>query len=246
MRLGNGVTAVAVAIAWFCGAAPAQAYRPFDGTDAAVADKDQLEIELGPAEYRRQGAERTLFAPDTRFNYGFAPGWEAVIEGQVSHSLKGGVGGTSLVGNGAFLKGVLREGVLQEKTGPSLATEFGVLLPGIRDDRGTGASLAGIVSERWEWGTVHLNAAAALTRQQHADVFVGAIVEGPHDWPVRPVAELFYERDFGQLRTRSALIGAIWQVKDDVAVDVGLRGARVNDHTAGEIRAGITFALTVP
>ncbi len=169
-----------------------------------------------------------------------------MIEGQVSHSLKGGVGGTSLVGNGAFLKGVLREGVLQEKTGPSVATEFGLLLPGIRDDRGTGASIAGIVSERWEWGTVHLNAAAALTRQQHADLFVGAIVEGPHDWPVRPVAEVFYERDVGQLRTRSALIGAIWQVKDDVAVDVGLRGARVNDHTAGEIRAGITFALTVP
>jgi len=27
------------------------AHRPFDGTDAAVADKGQLEIEPGPAEY---------------------------------------------------------------------------------------------------------------------------------------------------------------------------------------------------
>jgi hypothetical protein len=86
MRFAHGVTAAAVAITWICGAAPAQAYRPFDGTDAAVADKDQLEIELGPAEYLRQGSERTLFAPDTRFNYGFAPGWEAVVEGQVGHS----------------------------------------------------------------------------------------------------------------------------------------------------------------
>jgi hypothetical protein len=238
--------ALGVGMAWAYSQVPAQAYRPFDGTDAAVADKNQLEIELGPAEYRRQGAERTLFAPDTRYNYGFAPGWEAVVEGQVSHSLKGGVGGTSLVSNGAFLKGVLREGVLQESTGPSLATEFGLLLPGIREDRGTGASLAGIVSQRWEWGTVHFNAAAALTRQQHADLFVGAIVEGPHDWPVRPVAELFYERDFGQLRTRSALIGAIWQVENDVALDVGLRGARVNDHTGCEIRAGVTFAFALP
>ena len=195
------IAACAAALAGWCG--DAQAYRPFDGTDAAVAEKDQLEIELGPAEYRRQGAERTLFAPDTRFNYGFAPGWEAVIEGQAAHSLNAGVGGTSLVGNGGFLKGVLREGGLQEKTGPSVATEFGVLLPGIRDEHGTGASVAGIASERWEWGTVHLNAAAALTRQQHADLFVGAILEGPHDWAVRPVAEFFYERDFGQLRTRS-------------------------------------------
>ena len=65
---------------------------------------------------------------------------------------------------------MLREGVLQDKTGPSVATEFGLLLPGIRDEHGTGASLAGIVSQRWEWGTLHLNTAAALTRDQHADL----------------------------------------------------------------------------
>jgi hypothetical protein len=246
MKKRKGAIALAAAIASACGAAPSHAYRPFDGTDAAVADKDQLEIELGPAEYLRQGPPRTLFAPSTVFNYGFAPGWEGVVEGRVAHALSDGVSGTSLIGAGAFLKGVLREGVLQEKTGPSIATEFGVLLPGIRDDRGSGASLAGILSQRWDWGTVHLNTAASLTRQQHADLFLGAIVEGPHDWPVRPVAELFYERDFGLLRTRSALIGAIWQVKADVAFDLGLRGAHVNDRTAGEIRAGITFAFHGP
>jgi len=36
-----------------------------------------------------------------------------------------------------------------------------------------------------------------------------------------------------------------WQVRDNLAVDFGLRGARVNDHTAGETRAGVTFAFTV-
>ena len=60
-----------------------------------------------------------------------------------------------------------------------------------------------------------------------------------------PVTEVFYDRDFGEARTRSALIGAIWQVQDDIAVDFALRGARVNAHTAGEIRAGITFASAV-
>ena len=72
-------------------AAPAVAYRPFDGTDAAVADIGQLETELGPAEYLRVGPERTLFAPSARFNYGFAAGWEATIEGDVTHSLRGGL-----------------------------------------------------------------------------------------------------------------------------------------------------------
>jgi hypothetical protein len=141
---------------------------------------------------------------------------------------------------------VLREGSLQEKPGPSIATEFGLLLPGIRAEHGTGAGVAGIVSQRWEWVTFHLNGAAAVTRQQHADLFLGVIGEGPHDWPVRPVAELFYERDFGRLETKSGLVGAIWQVHDALAVDVGLRGARVNDHTSGEIRAGLTFSFTAP
>jgi hypothetical protein len=118
-------------------------------------------------------------------------------------------------------------------------------LPGVSDEHGTGAILTGIVSQRWDWGTVHFNAQIALTREQHADYFLDTILEGPHDWVVRPVLEIFYERDIGQFRTRSALIGAIWQVQDNIAVDFGVRGARVNDHTVGEIRAGVTFAFGV-
>jgi hypothetical protein len=41
------------------------------------------------------------------------------------------------------------------------------------------------------------------------------------------------------------LSGVIWKVKDNIAVDFAVRGARVNDHTAGEIRAGVTFAFGV-
>src|ERR1700736_111479 len=128
-------------------------------------------IELGPVEYLRDGAERMLLAPDLRINYGFIPGWEASLEGKLTHGLTAGVPGASLVESQALLKGVLREGSLQEKPGPSIATEFGALLPGIDDQRGTGVSLTGIASQRWDWGTVHFNAAAALTREQHADYF---------------------------------------------------------------------------
>ncbi len=210
-----------------------------------MAETGDVEIELGPVEYLRDGPERNLFAPDLRVNYGFAAGWEASLEGEVAHGLTAGIPGTSLVESEALLKRVLREGSLQEKPGPSIATEFGVLLPGINDEHGTGAILTGIASQRWDWGTVHLNAQIALTREQHADYFLDTIIEGPHDWVVRPVSEIFYEQEVGQLRTRSALIGAIWQVQDNIAVDFGLRGAHVNDHTAGEIRAGVTFAFGV-
>jgi hypothetical protein len=241
----DGVAALvpAVVLACWCGAA--QAYRPFDGTDAAVAETGEMEIELGPVEYLRDPGDRTLLAPDLRINYGFTPGWEASLEGDAAHGVTVGVPGASLIEAEALLKGVLREGSLQEKPGPSIATEFGILLPAINDEHGTGAILDGIASQRWDWGTVHLNAQIALTREQHADYFLDTIIEGPHDWVVRPVSEIFYERNVGLFRTRSALIGAIWQVQDNIAVDFGLRGARVNDHTMGEIRAGVTFAFGV-
>jgi hypothetical protein len=228
-----------------CWCGSTQAYRPFDGTDAAVADTGQVEIELGPVEYLREGAERTLLAPDLRVNYGFARDWEATVEGDITHALGPDIPATSLVGNIASLKTVLREGSLQQRPGPSIAAEFDLLLPGIRDEPGTGVGIIGVVSHQWERVTLHFNAGAALTRDQHADYVLDTIIEGPHDWPVRPVSEFFYERDIGQFETRSGLIGAIWQVKDNIAIDFAVRGARINDHTAGEIRAGVTFSFGV-
>jgi hypothetical protein len=175
----------------------AWAYRPFDGTDAAVAAPGELEIELQPAGRLREGGNTTLVALATVINYGMSEGWEAVFEGQGQTPLSPS-GPTSLTSAGAFLKHVLQPGSLQDKPGPSIATEFGVLLPDSTGSSGVGASLAGIVSQRWDWGTIHLNAATALTRDHHADVFLGGIIEGPSKWTIRPVAEFFYEREFRQ------------------------------------------------
>jgi hypothetical protein len=241
----RSVTALIAATLVVCWGGAARAYRPFDGTDAAVAETGEVEIELGPVEYLRDGAERTLLAPDVRLNSGFTPGWEASLEGKFTHGLTAGIPGASLTESDALLKDVLREGSLQEKPGPSVATEFGILLPGVNDQNGTGAVFNGIVSQRWDWGKVHLNAQIELTREQHADYFLDTIIEGPRDWVVRPVSEIFYERDVGLFRIRSALIGAIWQVQDNIAVDFGLRGAHLNDHTVSEIRARVTFAFGV-
>jgi hypothetical protein len=144
---------------------------------------------------------------------------------------------------GAFLKHVLVPGAQQNKSGPSVATEFGVLLPDSTGNSGVGTSLAGIVSQRWNWGTIHLNAETALTRDHHADLFLGAIIEGPSKWSLRPVAEFFVEQSFGQFNTVSALVGFIWQVHDDLSFDVGFRHALTNDRPVEEIRAGLTFGF---
>jgi len=222
---------------------PAWAYRPFEGTDADVAKPGMMEIELQPAGVLREGGQTTLVAPATVINIGLTTGWEAVFEGRGLIPLSPSDERTSLSDAGAFLKGVLRPGSLQDKAGPSIATEFGVLLPGVNAQSGLGMSIAGIISQRWDWGTVHLNAATALTRDQRADVFFSAIAEGPSAWKVRPVAEIFFEEEFGVSRTVSGLIGAIWQVKDDLSFDVGFRHAVANGQPVNEVRVGMTIGF---
>jgi len=218
------------------------AYRPFDGTDAAVADPGEMEVELQPAGGKSIEGQKTLIAPDLVLNYGFAKDWEAVLEGRLETPLPAS-GPTTFTDGGVFLKHILRPGVLQDQAGPSIATEFGVLLPDSIGDTRFGASIAGIVSQRWDWGTAHLNIAGQLTRDQHADLFTGIILEGPYKWPVRPVAEFFYEEEFGQAHTLSALVGAIWQVKDNLSFDVGFRHAITNGAHVNEIRAGLTIGF---
>ena len=48
---------------------------------------------------------------------------------------------TSVVNTGAFIKQVLRRGVLQDAEGPSVATEYGVLLPTLNGEHGATVAL---------------------------------------------------------------------------------------------------------
>lgn len=238
-KLASGFAVSLALAAW---SAPASAYRPFDGTDAAVSAKGEMEIELQPAGRLRDESGSSLIAPAAVINYGLAEDWEAVLEGQGRTPLSP-MGPTSLTAAGAFLKHVMVPGSLQDKTGPSIATEFGVLLPDSTGNSGVGASFAGIVSQRWDWGTIHLNAETALTRDHHGDVFLGAILEGPSKWTVRPVAEIFYENEFGEQETFSGLVGLIYTVSDKLNFDVAIRHALTNGHPVNEIRAGVTFGF---
>jgi hypothetical protein len=221
---------------------PAAAYRPFDGTDAAVADLNQVEIELQPAGRLQTGPQSTLVAPAVVYNYGFAERWEMVLQTELD-SPPGGP--SSFAASGAFLKYVIQPGVLQGQKGISIATEFGPLLPGINNDPGVGFSWAGIVSQRWDWGTAHFNVEANLTRDQHGEAFLDVILEGPSTWKVRPVVEVFYDKVWTQSETRSVLAGAIWQVRDDLSFDAAYRYALLNGRPVNEIRAGLTFAFKV-
>ena len=222
------------------------AYRPFDSTDADVAKAGELEIELGPVQWLRENGKRFLQVPAVIANFGLERDRELVIEGRHEVALDHGPDEprSALVDNAISIKQVLRRGVLQDEPGVSVATEYGVLLPDVHGEHGTGASLAGIVSQRGDAGTLHLNGVLSWTREHEPGLFLGAIFEGPYSWSVRPVAELFTDQARGTSRTNSGLVGAIWRVRDGLSFDVGLRYAKAGEDQTHELRLGLTWAFS--
>ena len=219
---------------------PAAAYRPFDGTNAAVVDVGEAQIQLQPAGEIGTGSRNAMTGPYAVLDYGFADRWELILETR-GQGLPSGIGPTP-VSDEAMLKYVVQPGVLQGKPGLSIATEFGPLLPNVGEP-GVGFEWEGIVSQRWEWGAVHLNVWTELTREQRGEVHFDGIIEGPHTWTLRPVLEVYSDTVFNQTQTYSALVGAIWQVRDELAFDVAFRYAQVNGRPINELRAGVTFGF---
>ena len=75
------------------------------------------------------------------------------------------------------LKQMYRCGSLQDDAGVSIASECGVLLPGIHAQLGTGASCTGIASRQWPETTIHLNAGSAYDREHSWNRTLGGIIE---------------------------------------------------------------------
>ena len=224
-------------------AQPAYAYRPFNLTDAAVAARGEMEVECGPVGYVVDADGRFLVVPSLILNFGVTEGWEVVIEGRnflllqpMSADRRDTLRETAL-----SLKGVVRQGSLQNHSGPSVGLEVGVLFPGIGTDPEVGGSVGGVVSQRWTAMTVHANGTLLITHEHTLGAVAGAIIEGPSRWAVRPVAEAVVEQDAG--RTISGVVGGIWQVRHALALDVGWRIARADGATLREFRAGFTWAV---
>src|SRR5256885_1387393 len=198
-------------------ALPARAYRPFNSTDAAVADLGKVEIELGPVGLVEEGGDRFVVAPSLILNWGFAERWEVVLEGR--HFVRLGssvlhVPRLRVDDNALSFKTVLREGSLQDKSGPSVATEVGALLPAIHGEGGTGVEAALLLSQRWDALAVRLNRAASWTRAHAPGVFAGALIEVHDAWRLRPVTEGFVDSERDVPVAVSWLGGAIFRVPE--------------------------------
>ncbi len=242
----QALVVVTAGVAYGLLVSPAHAYRPFDGTDADVAPTGEVELEVGPVQYYRQGHENFLTAPAFVFNQGLFADTELVVNAQQQLEFtapRGNAPRPNLRGDDLLLKHVFRNGVLQGKSGLSVAAEGGALLPELAGAHEFGASFNLITSCAWSSVALHWNEWFLLDREGQASIFTGLIVEGPQAWPVRPVAELFYARTFSGEQTSSLLLGAIWRARESLALDLGARGAKVGHAYAGEARLGFTWSF---
>lgn len=238
------LSALALASIGTLAAPSAHAMRPFDGTDAAVAEKGMFELELGGG-YLRQTGGRMRTLPFAVLNFGLGADTEFVAEGRLQTSIDRSDSPyrTGLNDTQVSLKHVLRRGSLQDGSGISLAVECSALLPGYHGERGNGGECAAIASQRFDWGAVHLNVASERDREHHWGQFHGLIFEGPEDWTVHPVVELTHEHTAGEPSANGKLAGLVWKLGEELALDAAVRRVHTDGAHLTELRFGLTWGL---
>ena len=212
-------------------------------TDAAVADLREMEIELGYFNFARERGRNTFTVPKVVLNYGLIQNLELVGEFSVEVPPRGSV---QLADSAMSLKAVLKEGVLQEKSGVSFAVEAGPLLPSTsKEENRFGFEAIGIASGKVGALTYHLNLGGGLDRAQtHAFIIWGVIGELPVAAKLGLVGEVNRESVKKNTPDNSALLGVIWQSPwPNVSFDAGLR--RGISHAAADwmFTTGLTFSF---
>jgi hypothetical protein len=226
----------------------AHAYRPFTGTDADVADVGEFELELGPLQFVREHARSYVQAPATVLNLGILPRIEIVVDfvGLIPTPALPGEGSYQLRDTDVLLKIICIRGSLQgASAGPSVALEVGALTPEVHHETGFGTSANLIVSQRWDWFVLHLNNQLELSRGDLTPIWTESLIA---EWRVHetfwPVAELLWSREFSSGASEySALLGAIWNVREGLSLDAAALVASLDSALAIEARLGFTWAF---
>ena len=227
-------------------ASPAWGYRPFVATDAAVVGPRELEIELGYFTLERADQKNTFTTPKLVLNYGLMRNLEVVGEFELEKPPGEDV---ELTDPALFLKAILKEGVLQQKDGPSVAAEVGPLLPATAvGERKFGFEGIGILSGARPPLTYHLNLGAGIDRAK-ADPFTiwGIIIELPLLSNLRLVGEVNGESTERESAHNSGLLGVIWQLPlSPVLIDAGMRRGISGGAPDWQLTTGLTFAFSLP
>jgi hypothetical protein len=225
-------------------AKPAWGYRPFDFSDADVADAKTIEIEIAPVEFVERGPEHTLRMPNLGVTFGLGGGYEFAVEGvnQVALGRAEGEPRSRLSDAGAAIKRLVRRGTLQDATGVSVATEGRVLFP-TRDAAHLGAEASGIVSNAWKAGVVHAQLDVRRLPEGSDGAGGAVIVESADHRGWRPVAEFMLEGVRGEPSDKGVLIGSIYEAREGLAFDVGAHFGQSEGVRWTEVRTGMTWQI---
>jgi hypothetical protein len=226
------------------GPPPAYAYRPFVSTDAAVVAQHETEIELGLLTVSRSQGSYEVLSPSLRLNYGLWKNWELVAEFENQVYSQDTDRNWQVKNPGLFLKGILIEGLLQNKPGPGLATEFGILPPStVKGESRMGAAGAFILSNNIKEWVYHLNLGLELDRvRQEPRLAWGVILEYPVTRSFRLVGELNGFATARDAPENSGLIGFIWLYRK-IAFDFGIRFGLSRLAPDQAVTTGVTFAF---
>lgn len=241
--LSQGFLGGAIAIAVLASPREARAYRPFDGTDSDVAKEGEFELELGPVQYLRHDRASYVLAPAAILNLGVVEGMELVVDTRALVPNMQPESGPrfQMTGQDVLMKLVL---LRQEEVGIGSAVEAGMLVPGIHNEEGFGASADLIVSREWKPLAIHFNNEISDNHEKKAEWLSTMIFVGPADWLVRPVSEVYLDHVSGEDTQFSALVGAIWSAHDSIDVDAAFREARTTEGMPEqEVRIGFTWRL---
>src|SRR2546425_1009441 len=238
--------ALVAPLLWLLIPSTARAYRPFVSTDAAVADPKEFEVELGYFTLEQTKGENTFRVPSVVLNYGVWRNAEVVGEFRIE---KGPSDRVDVADPGLFLKAVLKEGILQEKQGISLAVEAGPLLPStVRGERDFGFEAIGIASGRLAPFTLHVNGGGGIDRANAEPFGVWGII---CELPVRPsfrlVSEVAGESVKGQAPNNSGLVGFICEpAPPNLFFDAAVRRGLTRGAPDWLFTVGVTFGFALP
>jgi hypothetical protein len=231
-------------VLWLIWPRTAAGYRPFFSTDGAVADKNEMEIELGVVDLAHRAGESSVDVPSLRFNYGFAERWEMSAEFslQVYHSQAGR--DLEIVDPEFSIKHVLIEGPLQKVDFPvSLAFELGLMIPETVPESTWGYEATLIGSWRTGDFTWHLNGGMEWQREiRQPNLMWGLIVEHPLVRDLRVAMEINGASGRGSTADTSMLLGLLWE-HNQITWDAGIRFGLSREAPDVGFTMGLTFKL---
>ncbi len=255
-RCGGLVMAMAVLFTHFAPCSTARAYLT-DSNDARTVPLGNLELEIQPLGYWHSFHEDggyEFIAPSATLYVGLSDWMDAIVMG------RGYVGGEAsyyaVDGVAALFRFMLRRGSYDEggAAGPSLALQVGAYFPGY-DNYGYrptwglgdwGMTVALLGSHEGENIAVHVNAQFDLRDGLDTmATFNSVVLEGPLEWSVRPIIEVYGDLEFGDFLNLSALLGFVADVSESWAIMGGVRAGDMLMVLELEFRLSIWTSFTL-